>query len=173
MLIAGLVALTSVFVSGCATLSKGECVEADWYEIGRHDGLDGKPRARLQDHREACSEYGVAPDSQRYYLGREAGLRVYCTPDGGYQHGRLGHSYQRVCKPPYEQAFLERYQLGREIYYTNQRLRTIDAQIDAKEKKLRDRELKDGERRQLRSDIRALDEEYRILRKKLFALEEL
>jgi hypothetical protein len=27
-----------VAFSGCATLSKNECLEADWFEIGRRDG---------------------------------------------------------------------------------------------------------------------------------------
>lgn len=34
----------AIFVS-CATLSKNECLEADWFEIGRRDGKLGKQRS--------------------------------------------------------------------------------------------------------------------------------
>ncbi len=36
------VAMIASFL-GCATLSKNECLEADWFEIGRKDGMIGKP----------------------------------------------------------------------------------------------------------------------------------
>jgi hypothetical protein len=36
------------FFLGCATLSRNECLEADWFEIGRKDGMIGKPRALFQ-----------------------------------------------------------------------------------------------------------------------------
>ena len=30
-------------LTSCATLSKNECLEANWFEIGRRDGVTGKP----------------------------------------------------------------------------------------------------------------------------------
>src|SRR5699024_12327142 len=74
-------------LGGCATLSKGECLTANWYQIGRNDGARGYERARLYEHREACAEYGVTPRSTRDYKGRPAGTRGTGTPQNGFDDG--------------------------------------------------------------------------------------
>ena len=54
-------ALMSLILS-CASLSKNECLQADWFEIGRKDGVMGRPRALFQQHSDACSKHGITPD---------------------------------------------------------------------------------------------------------------
>ena len=84
-------------ILGCASLSKNECLQADWFEIGRKDGVMGRPRALFQLHTEACSKHGVTPDRGLYYMGREEGLDIYCTEEGGFEQGRLGRKYELAC----------------------------------------------------------------------------
>src|SRR5699024_3594474 len=100
-------------VTGCATMSEGECWTADWYQVGRSDGADGYTRARLYDHRQACTQYGIRPDASAYFAGRQLGLKRYCTPRNGFHAGRSGKPYRDVCPAPLEPAFLDVYREGR------------------------------------------------------------
>lgn len=163
---------------GCATLSKNECLEADWFEIGRKDGIMGKPRALFQQHRDACLKYSVNPNRDAYYKGREEGLEFYCTEDNGFKQGRLGRTYQYVCPPELEPNFLAGYAEGREIreYESKiaslkKRLERIDSEIKKKEYKLYSSKLSDEQRAKIRSEIRSLDIEYREVVRELKYLE--
>lgn len=154
--------LCALGVSGCASLSEGECREADWYEIGLHDGQDGQPRSMLDDHRKACAKHGIVPTTEAWYLGREVGLMDYCTPNTGFQQGRKGIAYRRVCPPDTEQEFLEAHEWGLEIH-------KAEAAIDETRENLERREIelrKAGDdkplRKKLYREIRLLEMELRI-----------
>jgi len=57
-----LVMSASVLVA-CGTLSKEECLTADWGAIGERDGSAGyAPQSRLAGHAKACAKAGVSPD---------------------------------------------------------------------------------------------------------------
>ena len=104
-------------LSGCATLSEGECLHSDWYDIGFRDGRQGAPPDRISRHAEACGEHGIAPDRARYIDGHEAGLEHYCTRHSGLAAGQSGAAYQNVCPLPEEDAFLEDFlYLGSQAY---------------------------------------------------------
>ncbi len=172
-----LTTLMFVFFMGCATLSKNECLEADWFEIGHKDGMKGKPRALFQQHVDACIKHGVAPNRDAYYAGRDEGLRIYCTGDNGFEQGRLGRIYQHVCPPDLEPEFLAGYYEGRKIYeyetqvaYLEGQLRRIKKQIKAKEKALYSDKLNDEQRAIIRSEIRSLDLKYQDVVRKLISL---
>jgi hypothetical protein len=155
-------------VTSCATLSKNECLEANWYEIGRMDGTMGKPRALYQEHYKACIEHRVTGDREAYYEGREAGLEDYCTYETGYKQGTLGRAYRYVCPQNAESNFLAGYAKGKEIYkykrkiasLENRRLR-IERQIKDLEKQMVSSNLSDTQRTKIRSDLKYLDIEYR------------
>ena len=91
----GLLAL----VSACATLDEGECLSANWYEIGLQDGSNGKSASHFSRHVKACQKHGVIPQQSPWREGREAGLRLFCVPDRAYQVGRNGNSFPGVCNP--------------------------------------------------------------------------
>jgi Protein of unknown function (DUF2799) len=169
--------LLAVF-SGCATMSKSECVEADWYDIGYRDGFNGLPRAQLDRHREACSDHGIVPDREAYYRGRDIGLDAYCRPERALELGLRGAGYNHVCPPGMEAEFLTQYQAGRHIYEFNQkitsverRLKSIEQEIHQKEDKLLSAQLSDAERNKIRAEILTLDREHRRLSTELLSLE--
>ena len=147
-------------LSGCATLSEGECRTADWYQIGRQDGSNGYERARLFKHREACGEYGIRPQPKPYYAGREAGLRQYCTPRKGFDEGRAGHPYRDVCPLKTEQAFLAAFSKGEAIHEVDSEIDDVENEIDRIERRLDDDDTSRRERRTLRRDLR--DRYYRL-----------
>lgn len=101
--------------AGCATLNEKECRTVDWRELGRADGANGYESTRLGDHGEACSRYGIPPDTEAYRAGREEGLRQYCTPENALQQGMKGAPYRQVCAGEAGQKFAVIYARGKAL----------------------------------------------------------
>lgn len=170
---AALIGLLITVLSGCATLSEGECKTADWHEIGRKDGANGFTRARLHKHSEACSEHNVQPQPDRYFAGREVGLERYCTPRKGFDDGREGNRYRDVCPAELERAFLTAFRKGEMIHEIDADIETVEKDISRKEKQLSDDDTSDQERLNLRRDLSDLYDQLRDLNRDLFRLERL
>jgi len=102
--------------AGCATLSKDECLNANWYSIGYEDGTKGRSANWQAKHRKACSEFNVTVDVDQYLTGRSKGLQRYCVPKNGYWVGKSGYRYAGVCSSVQEPAFLDAYRYGRDVY---------------------------------------------------------
>ena len=116
-------------VAGCASLDKDECRNADWYAIGLEDGARGRALERLGDHRRACAEHGVTPQSERYVAGRNEGLKTFCTYERGFSHGRGRQSYAGACPAHLAAGFQSGYNLGRELHDLHRRLAEVQNQI--------------------------------------------
>ena len=155
-------------LASCATLSKNECLEANWFEIGYRDGIAGKPRALYQEHYKACMEHGVKGDRGAYYKGRETGLVSYCTYDSGYQQGRRNRAYSYVCPQNLEPDFLAGYAKGKELYRYKRKIASLENRRSSIERQIKDLErqmyssdLSDEQRIKIRSDLKYLDIQYR------------
>lgn len=153
-----LYALVALALTGCATLNESQCRSTDWYQLGSRDGSGGYGSGRLQSHREACSEFGLAPDDAAWRQGYEDGLQTYCTADNGYRVGRNAGSYGRVCPAESESEFIAAYELGRETNQVEQELAQVRQRIDVIESRLANEKLDDATRYDLR---RQLSEYYR------------
>lgn len=116
-------------LAGCASLSERECRAGDWRGIGLRDGQQGYPVSRLDVHREACAPFGVAPDAAAYAQGRDEGIVRYCTAASGFAAGRVGEGYERTCSGDAEDAFLDAYRRGLEIYRVEQDLEQLEQHI--------------------------------------------
>lgn len=104
-------------LSGCATLSKEECLAADWMVIGDADGAVGyAPQERFAGHTKACSKIGVVPDQTLWNQGYQKGLIRYCTPQNGLTVGEAGKSYANVCPLNSSIRFQQAYNLGKRAY---------------------------------------------------------
>jgi hypothetical protein len=101
-----------LMVAGCASVSKEDCLLTDWYEIGRMDGRQGKPRTAFQGRAKACLEHGISADRQAYYNGHDQGLNYYCTEQMGFELGQKGFAYNSVCPLPLEPNFRVGYNKG-------------------------------------------------------------
>lgn len=163
---------------GCATMSKNECLEADWHQVGYRDGKTGSPRARFQRHSEACAEHGIRADRNAYFRGRDQGLDRYCTTENGYQQGKMGRAYRGVCPPELEGAFLDAYRHGLEIHEYHaavdklqRRLTAIERQIAQKEDLAYTGDLSKERRLELRYEIKQLEMEQLEAEAKLRELE--
>lgn len=104
-------------LSGCATLSKEECLAADWIVVGDADGAAGySPQQRFAGHTKACSKIGVIPDQTLWNQGYQKGLIRYCTPHNGLSVGEAGKSHANVCPLNSSGSFQQAYDLGKRAY---------------------------------------------------------
>src|SRR5689334_544633 len=84
---------------GCASLSKSECLNANWEDIGIRDGADGRPEEYLIQHSKACAKVAVTPDRDAWTKGREQGLERFCVPYRAYQLGEYGGGFDAgICR---------------------------------------------------------------------------
>lgn len=148
--------ILALLLGACASMSEKECLSANWTDQGYRDGRDGQPLTRLEDHREACAKVGVIPDTQRYRAGRDIGIREYCTPANGIEEGRRGRPYRNACPINLERDFLANYDLGYGVYQAEQRVDSLDRDIQRTQRTL-DKEKSEAKRRELRHELRRLD----------------
>jgi hypothetical protein len=120
------IALLSLLLSGCAVMSKSDCVAGNWREAGLHDALYGHPsESRLRSRIRVCSKHGVTANKVDYLLGYRDGLPQYCAPENGFYAGSDNHTYRGICPVELEQAFLHQYIHGlrtarRELWFRYQ-----------------------------------------------------
>jgi len=133
--------LITLLASGCATMDKPECRQADWQMIGIEDGAKGHPVSYIGNHRKACAEYGVQPDLARYQLGHQAGLAQFCTASNGFNQGRAGRKYNEVCPAELREQFVRGYNTGRELNQLHSEINHM--RHDAEQKKVEITELEE------------------------------
>ena len=104
----------ALLVSGCASMSKKDCLEGDWAARGFEDGREGRPLEQFSRHVEACAKVDVMPDEGLYRQAFERGTLEYCTPERGYTEGTRDRDYHGICPPELERAFLQPYLDGLE-----------------------------------------------------------
>ena len=116
----GLIALLFVVCSilaACNTLSKDECVAADWFVIGEADGTNGYDvTKRFGRHVDSCAKASIVPDQTLWSQGYQKGLRTYCTPASGVAVGEAGKQYANVCPLDKAPRFLKAYEIGKRVY---------------------------------------------------------
>jgi hypothetical protein len=117
-----LLAGSCLMLAGCASMSKNECLYADWRAIGFEDGANGAPATAVASRRQACAKAGVTPDMHAYLAGRDQGLVEYCTPANGFSAGESGYAYSGVCGRHDEASFLENYRSGARLYTLRDRV---------------------------------------------------
>ena len=159
--------LLALILSACATLSKNECLNADWYHLGNRDGAAGYPEGRLLEHYEACAEYGIRPDDAKYLTGRSDGLVAYCQPANAIREGLAGRAYQGVCPPSVHLQFADLNRIALSVRAARQRLDSLSNRQEALEGELHHKKTSEDRRRQIRAQLRDLDRELDDLRREL------
>ncbi|MDK4742861.1 DUF2799 domain-containing protein [Rhizobium sp. CNPSo 3464] len=155
----------SLFLVSCNTLSKEECIAADWRVIGETDGAAGyDPQQRFAAHAKSCERAKIVPDQTIWYQGYQTGLVRYCTPMSGLASGQAGSAYANVCPPATAAGFLRGYGLGNRQHSLQSQLSSMqddqrfkESNIDALSRKLR--EAKDQDRSDLRRQIEDLEDQ--------------
>lgn len=137
-------------LSGCASLSKSECLNANWEDIGVRDGANGQPEEYLIQHSTACAKVNVAPDRGAWLHGREKGLERYCLPHRMYNIGEYGGAFDAgICRNFDQERLVDAYQKGRDVNRRANALSEIDAELRDIRTKLENKELEKKERERL------------------------
>jgi len=118
-------------LAGCSSMSASECLATDWQTVGYEDGVVGYSGNRIGHYRKACGEHGIAPDLTAYQQGREQGLREFCKPLNGFRVGARGKGYDGVCPAELDEAFLDAYQSGRQLYTMRSRVGSTAQEISS------------------------------------------
>ena len=117
-------------LGACASLSKSECLNANWEDIGTRDGANGQPEEYLIQQSTACAKVGVAPDRGAWLHGREIGLERFCAPHRVYQLGEYGSSFDAgICRNFDQERLTDAYEKGRDVHRRSDELSSIDNEI--------------------------------------------
>jgi hypothetical protein len=145
---AALLALASL--SGCASLSEGECRSANWEDVGIRDGANGRPEEYLIEHSKACSKVSVSPDRAAWLKGREQGLERFCTPYRAYQIGESGGGLDLgVCRGFDEERLQNAYERGRDVNRLAGEVNSLDNEMHDVRAQLERKDLEQKEREHL------------------------
>lgn len=161
-----LVVSGALLLGGCTSLTPSECATANWHGLGRDDGAHGR-RERIADHYEACSKAHIAVDANAYRRGRSEGLQQYCRLDNAINQGLAGQSYDGVCPGPRDLAFRQYRDAGYAVHTAQDRLAQLKYEQDRLEKELRDPKATDDRKRDLRTQLGALDRKLETARDEL------
>ena len=126
--------LIGFILSSCSSMSKEECVSANWKEVGIKDGSLGRNVSEFNSYVKSCAKTSATPDQNAYMSGRREGLKTYCTIQKGYERGLRNETYYGTCVDHNEKIYLDGRRLGLELY-EQERLYTEAA---AKVKKMDD-----------------------------------
>ncbi|OHV23455.1 DUF2799 domain-containing protein [Rhizobium sp. RMa-01] len=160
-----------LLLASCNTLSKEECVAADWRVIGESDGAAGyEPQQRFAAHAKSCERVKIVPDQTIWFQGYQSGLVRYCTPLSGLARGQAGSGYANVCPPETASGFLRGFNLGAKQHGLQERFNSMqndystkEAEIDQLSDRLKD--AKDGDRSELRRRIEDLEDDMHDIRR--------
>ncbi len=128
----------SVLISGCTSMSKEECLNADWKMVGLEDGINGNPESTIGIYRKDCAKIHVVPNLALYQQGHREGVRKYCTAAKGYDVGKNGGAYYHVCPADLEPRFLTAYKRGQELYDITRQIQTLETAITNAESRMTD-----------------------------------
>jgi uncharacterized protein DUF2799 len=142
---AALAALGSL--GGCASLSKSECLSANWVDVGIRDGANGQPEEYLIQHSKACAKVNIVPDRGAWLHGREQGLERFCVPYRAYQIGENGYGFDvAICRNYDQDRLITAYEKGREVNRLGNQLASIDSEISGIHARLDDEDVDKKER---------------------------
>jgi len=127
---AAILSVTVIGLTGCASISEGECLSGNWSDMGYKDGVNGKSRDKLADYVKTCAKYGAEPNRQAYLTAFESGLVKYCTYEQGFELGENGSSYNQVCSGNLSNRFSQGYDEGRVVYQIHREHKRLIAEYE-------------------------------------------
>lgn len=154
-----LLLLCFVFMGGWITSCSSQlvvlqpnCSEMNWFEKGRQDGLQGQPSNNWIMHNRECEKMQQA-EIQSYLDGWNHGLSMFCTEKHGYIMAKSGEPYKKICPDSYEEAFLQGYKQGLQIFMIEKETSQLTAQLETKEAELRKSNASLAAKQQLQKEI--------------------
>ena len=134
-------------LGGCASMSRNECLAANWEDVGIRDGANGRPEEYLIQHSKACAKVNVSPDRGAWLHGRERGLDRFCVPYRAYQLGEYGGGFDvAICRNYDQDRLVNAYEQGLEVNRLANSLAAIDGEMGDINARLDDEDVEKKER---------------------------
>ncbi len=125
-------------LTGCSSLSKQECLNADWFMIGLEDGSAGRSLDTIGAHRKSCAKINVTPDLDNYERGHNKGRVSYCSVVNGFKLGDSGGEYNGICRGLSEREFLQAFDAGKFRHEIRTELEELQRHINRTAKRMED-----------------------------------
>jgi hypothetical protein len=146
----GFVLIALAALSGCASISKSECLSANWEDVGVRDGANGRGEEYLIQHSKACAEVNVTPDRESWLKGRDRGLERFCVPQRAYQVGEYGGSFDvGICRGFDEDRLARAFERGRDVHRLSADIDSLNGEIHSLRNLLEKKDLEQKERERL------------------------
>lgn len=129
--------LLSASLVGCTMITKKDCEQGDWEQIGLKAGKRGESKEHYAKVEIKCSQYGILSNKDQYNKGRRAGLKLFCTYESGRQFGYMNNAYSAACPEKLERDFLRGYNLGKSEYLRDEQEKALAKQREKQEAELR------------------------------------
>ena len=131
------------------------CIQPDWYELGRRDGLKGQPIEKLEIYRRECPSKSAVEPEALYTNGRNAGLVEFCTLENAFEMGRQGLNYSPVCSSLIEPRFLESMERGKAARLLEEKSQWLNTEIETLSDKI-ERSENPNERKNFQGELELL-----------------
>jgi hypothetical protein len=147
-----------------------DCLQLDWFELGRTEGGQGETLESIQEHLKSCQANKSRIDPLQFEAGHALGLNEFCTSIRGFEAGRGGQAYRGNCPWHLAGRFLVGFRLGeraRSLELESQRLASaVERELFALPAELRRRPPED-----VRTRIETLQGERAALLRELESIE--
>lgn len=181
-------------LGACAVMSKKECLNANWEQVGYRVAIDGEPNeTRAYNKREkVCAKHGALANWGEFQKGHSDGMVDYCQLSNAVELGVEGRSRAlegHVCPennyPGFHEAFRTGYKLyllRRDVqqsrsaiselesrrYRYKKNIRNINDQLDSDEIDKPQRKALRYRRRELRDYIYDVEHEIELCQSRLY-----
>lgn len=123
-----IIVISAVIFSGCAIMSKNECINANWEFIGQHDGVAGAG-SLAQKRGMACAKYKVEIDRSLYANGYKKGMKIYCNPQAVFEYALHGQGNYQSCPLEMHNELRPYYSTAKSYYDSKSNLEAIEYKI--------------------------------------------
>ena len=164
--------LFSFLLSGCTTtIMEGSLqrncrrMKMKVYNIGYSHAVKGERTNSFNTTINQCASYGIILNYSEYYRGWTSGTDVFCTYKRGYEFGRYGKRYYKICSKGREADFLRGYVLGMKEYERMEKERSLREQQIQREKILFEREQQAQRKQEIFEKARQVRREQELFEK--------
>ena len=122
-------------LNGCAVMSKTECLNADWNQVGYDVGFDGEVDSSVAFTKRAdiCADYGTVADARAFQTGYEEGIENYCAVSNAVVLGTRGQRKaitNQVCPETEFPGFTSAFNAGYKLFVLQGEANNLGYEID-------------------------------------------
>lgn len=121
-------------LGACAVISKEQCLNADWRQIGYDIGSNGNndKQNAFEKRKRACEKHNTTADWQQFELGHSDGIIDFCQLGNAVKLGVNGASSvvnKNICTERDYPGFREAFSVGYKLYVLNTAVNERDLDI--------------------------------------------